>query len=96
VTSRQLSKPFSKANRVGFTSYAPHEPEELLLMAKLLFEADPEQLCAHLTCEREWDKVAKIVSNRMGVVGPLVRHIFSCGCHNVGEEDAFDEYVEDM
>eukprot|EP01033_Poteriospumella_lacustris_P010017 gene10017-biopygen4497 len=55
----------------------PHDPEELLLMAKVMFEADPEQLCAHLGCEREWDKVAKILSDRMNIVGPLVRQVFS-------------------
>jgi hypothetical protein len=67
----------------------PHEPEEVLLMAKLMFEADPERLCAHLECAREWDKVAKIVSNRMGIVGPLVRWVFS-------SQGAFELYVEVM
>jgi hypothetical protein len=67
----------------------PHEPEEVLLMAKVMFEADPEPLCAQLGCETEWGTVAKILSDRMAVVGPLVRQVFS-------EKRAFDSYVEEM
>jgi hypothetical protein len=82
-------KTIDKSGSCKYLLVRPHEPKELFLMAKVMFEAEPEQLCAHLECETEWAKVAKIVSDRMDIVGPLVRQVFF-------RQSAFDEYISSM
>lgn len=82
-------KTMDKSRAAQYFLVRPHEPEELLLMAKLMFETDSKSLCARLDGERSWEGMAKILSDRMGIVGPLVREVFSM-------QRAFKLYVDAM